>query len=155
STVALSGDDNTLVAVNQDLDSVSIFDVSTDAPSKLGEVVVGGEPRSVAILPNAAKAYVANATTGDGSVLDLAARRVTKTVKTGTEPRAIVSSPNGSRVYVANSVAGTISVLETAGDTIVATVTIPATSGTHPRALAITSDGDGDDTDEKLYAACF
>lgn len=155
STVALSGDDLTLVSVNQDLDSVSIFDVSADTPKKLGEVVVGGEPRSVAVLPNAGKAYVACATSGSVAVVDLATRQITAKVPVGVEPRAVVPSPNGSRVYVANSVSGTVSVLDTSSNSVIATIAIPASSGTHPRALTVTSDGDADDTDEKLYVACF
>jgi YVTN family beta-propeller protein len=155
STIALSGDDRTLVAINQDDDSVSIFDASTDALPKLAEISVGGEPRSVAVLPNGTKAYVANATSGTVSVIHLASRAVIATVAVGVEPRAVVSSPSGTRVYVANSVSNTVSVIDTSSDTVTATVEIPANSGTHPRALAITSNGDADDLDEKLFVALF
>jgi len=45
--------------VNPDANSVSVFDVTVNPPSKLAEIAVGTDPSSVAILPSGTKAYVA------------------------------------------------------------------------------------------------
>jgi YVTN family beta-propeller protein len=91
----------------------------------------------------------------------------------GSEPTAIAITPNNTELYVANWVDGTVTVLSTADLTVTKTIDLNAvlagtgllgptvTSATarpalaHPRSLAITNDGDADDTDEKIYATEF
>lgn len=155
STVGLSGDDRTLVVVNPDSDTVTIFDVTIDPPQKLDEISVGDEPASVAVTPNGRKAYVA-CTLGSGVwVIDLSTRGVSTVIPVGKEPMACALSPNATRLYVANSVSGSVSVIDTTADAVVATVAIPRSIGTHPRALGVTNDGDIDDTDERVLVPMF
>ena len=150
SPLALSDDDKLLYVCNQDTDSVSVFDVSTDQPQKDCELTVGHEPRSVAVVGKGQKAYVANAV--DGTVTVIVNQQVQKTVAVGTEPRALVLSTDDKTLFVANSVSASISVLDVASDTVVATIALPATVGTHPRTLAVNRDSQGV---ERLYAAMF
>jgi YVTN family beta-propeller protein len=154
STIALSRDDQTLVAVNSGANSVSIFNVAGATPAKLAEVTVGVEPVSVAVHPNGVKAYVANSGSGSVSVLNLQTRQVTNTITVGAEPMGVALSPNGTRLYVANSSSNSLIVVDTATDTPVATVDLSA-FGTSPRALAVTNNGDANDTDETVFVAMF
>src|SRR4051812_2188415 len=52
SPIALSADDAVLVCVNQDQDTISIFDALKGVPVKVAEVPVGREPRSIALRPD-------------------------------------------------------------------------------------------------------
>jgi YVTN family beta-propeller protein len=78
---------------------------------------------------------------------------VTRSIAVGKEPRAIVLSPNNKSVYVANAVSNSITEIDPETLTVKRTVAIPEALGLQPRALAVTSDRDFDDADEKLYAA--
>ncbi len=155
SPVAISAA-NLLVSVNPDTNTISVFDASAPTPVKLGEVTVGREPGSVAIIPSGATAYVANAADGTVSVVDLATRAQVASVNAGAEPMALALSPNGTRLYVANSASGNLMIFNTAtvAPTLVATVDL-STFGTAPRAIAVTDDGDADDTDETIFVAMF
>ncbi|MFN8060553.1 MAG: hypothetical protein U0Q12_15465 [Vicinamibacterales bacterium] len=156
SPIALNSGNSRLVNVNPDANSVSIFAVSNGIPSKLIEIDVGHDPASVAINPNPAvlKAYVANAADGTVSVVDLLTLTVTKTIAVGVEPSAIAMSPNGTRAYVANSASNTVSVLNAATDVLLTTIDVSSV-GTAPRAIAVTNDGDFDDTDETIFVPMF
>src|SRR5690606_25835411 len=81
-------------------------------------------------------------------------------VAVGSEPTGVALSPNNNRLYVANWVEGTVTVIDPADMSVVETVDLNATLvGTgllgdvaprpalaHPRAIAVTNDGDDDDT---------
>src|SRR5262245_30604902 len=71
SAVALTADDNTLVNVNPESNTVTVFSVSSDTPTKLAEIPVGRDPSSVAIAPGGERAYVTNALDGTLSVVRL------------------------------------------------------------------------------------
>lgn len=115
SPIALAPNDHTLINVNPEANSVTIFDVTTDTPNKIGEVPVGQDPSSVAIHPDGTRAYVANSFDGTVSIINLAgAPSVTGTFSVGIEPMALALSPNGTRLYVANSVSDTLMVFDTA-----------------------------------------
>ncbi len=58
--MALSADGSLLAVVNPDNDTVSFFDVQSDANRKLAEIAVETEPNSVAVNPAGTRAYVAN-----------------------------------------------------------------------------------------------
>lgn len=166
STIAISNDSRALVAVNPETNTVSVFDASAEPLVKLREVTVGIDPRSVAVMPNGTKAYVActggTSATSPGAVTVInLATGATTTINVAIEPQAVVISPNATRVYVANAVSNAIHVIDTATDTLNATITMPNTpdvtpgAASQPRALAVTNDGDADDLDETLYIATF
>jgi YVTN family beta-propeller protein len=76
-------------------------------------------------------------------------------VRTGVEPTGIALSPGGTRLFAANFGDGTVSVIDPGSMAVVGTVDLgPAAGGAgraHPRAVAVTDDGDGDDADETVY----
>src|ERR671924_1080344 len=66
--LALTADGKSLLVVNPDNSSVSIFDVKHGKNRLLARVRVGVEPNSVAVLPGGELAYVANTVSGTVSV---------------------------------------------------------------------------------------
>ncbi len=152
SPIEITPDGRKVVAVNTDTDTASFFQIGDDGLlTKLQEVPVGKEPRSVATLVSKPWAYVANTVDGTVSVIDTESFAIVATVDVGTEPQAIVSSPNGRFVYVANANDNAVQVIDTSTNTVTATIPV----GRSPRALAITNDGDADDLDETLYVPNF
>ncbi len=154
--LALTADGAFLVVANPDNNTVSFFDVRGDKNRKLAEVPVQTEPWGVAFLPNGRKAYVANTVSGTVSMIRTNIRNgiihKPKHITVGTEPYGLALTPNGTRLYVTNARSNSITVINTANDQIVETIT---NVGFEPRGLAITNDGDDDDTDEKVYVTQF
>ncbi len=153
SPIALSQDEQFLVNVNPDADSITIFQ-GVDHKTKAAEVPVGHRPVSVAIHPNNLCAYVANSKDGTVSVVDLTSATVKDTFSVGAEPSALALSPTASRLYVANSSSNTLSVIDTNGDNLVGTIDL-SPYGTAPRAVSVTNNGNDDDTDETIFVAMF
>lgn len=150
-TIALTSDEGRAVVVNREANSLSIIRVKNaqgnDVAVKLAEVVVGLEPRCVAVTPDDRFAYVTNGVSATVSVVNLSRSRVIATIPVGTEPRGCALTPTGALLYVANHTQGTVSIIDTASRQVVGTV--PA--GRNPMAIAITNDGDGEDTDETVF----
>jgi YVTN family beta-propeller protein len=150
-TVALTSDEQRLVVVNREANSVSIIRVKNnqgnDVANKLAEIGVGEEPRCVAVSPDDRFAYVTNGISGTVSVVNLGQRRVTQTVTVGTEPRGCALTPNGTLLYVANHTEGTVAIVETSSLTVVGKVHV----GRNPTAVAITNNGDKSDADETVF----
>jgi YVTN family beta-propeller protein len=150
--IAISPDGSLVVAVNTDVNTISIFEVNTDGTlTKVKELATGEEPRSVALLSNKPWAYVANTLSGNVRVVNLLDYSTVATIPVGTEPQAVVASANGLYVYVANANDNTVSAIDTTTNVVFATIPV----GRSPRALAITNDGDNDDLDEKIYVTNF
>src|SRR5262245_8601880 len=153
-TIALTSSEEQVVVVNREANSVSIIEVKdkkgNDIGTKIAEIGVGEEPRCVAIHPNDEVAYVTNGISGTVSVIDLTARRVVATISVGTEPRGCALTPNGTLLYVANHTDGTASILSTRNPlnpTYYGAVNV----GRNPTALAITNNGDDNDSDETVF----
>jgi YVTN family beta-propeller protein len=150
-TIALTSDEQRVVVVNREANSLSIIRVKNesgnDIGTKIAEIGVGEEPRCVAIDPNDRIAYVTNGISGTVSVVNLAQRRVVATIPVGTEPRGCALTPNGTLLYVANHTEGTVAIINTVSRTVVGKVNV----GRNPTALAITNNGDGNDADETVF----
>ncbi|NUO47800.1 MAG: hypothetical protein HOV80_02970, partial [Polyangiaceae bacterium] len=172
SAIALAPTDAALVVTNRDVGTVTVMSVQYEAgvPAlqkgaelNLGAgsepwqaVIDGCSDRAYVILRNSQKVVAINDVSTDptlGPELDV-----------GSEPTGISISPNNNRVYVANWVQGTVTVIDPADMSVAGTVDLNATlaaSGligdvdprpalAHPRAIAVTNDGDDDDTDESI-----
>jgi len=132
--LVVSSDNASVWSVNPDSDSVTLFDVASDANRKLMELPVGHEPRCVAITPDDKKLYVTNAVSGTVSVVDALQRAVVKTITVGTEPTGCALTLDGSKLYVANLGSNDVSVIDTGSDTVAKTI---AAVGAKPRAIAV------------------
>lgn len=153
--LARSRDDATLVAVNSASDTMSVFHNQGGHLTRLAEIPVGRDPRSVALHADGRIAYVACSADDRVDVVDVMRRKVVMSIPVGAEPQAIVLSPNESRFYVANSVSNSITEINGTSLQVIRTTELPESVGLGPRVLSVTSDGDFDDSDETLYAACF
>lgn len=157
SSIALTSDDRRIVVVNREADSASIIAVrdanGNDTQDMVAEVAVGAEPRYVAISPDDQYAFISNAEDSSISVIDMAQTppAVTRTIRVGVEPRGIAFTPNGQYALVANHTSGNVSVIDTKRLDVINTVT----TGGNPMAVAISNDGDNDDTDEKIHVTRF
>ncbi|HET9913318.1 MAG TPA: beta-propeller fold lactonase family protein, partial [Anaerolineales bacterium] len=138
--IAISDDDSLLVVANNLDDSVSIINVAGDANTKVAEIKVGDEPRTVAITPDKRLAYVTNQASATVSVIDLTTNQKTQDIAVGVEPYGIALTPDGTRAYVANSASNTVSVIDTVSNSVVTTIQIP---GVQPRGVAITNNNGG------------
>ena len=78
-TIALTSDEQRLVVVNREANSVSIIRVKNaqgnDVGNKIAEIGVGEEPRCVAVTLTIALAYVTNGISGTVSVVNLGQRQ--------------------------------------------------------------------------------
>jgi len=155
SNIALNSFGNTLVNVNHETNSVTLFKVSKSSKQPLkiiAEVPVGREPNCVAIHPRGDKAYITNSASGTVSVVSLRlfAKTVEKTIKVGNEPRGCAITPKGSFLYVANHTDRTVSVIDTRSDKVIDTVQLDG----NPTAIAITNDAKRD-RDETVFVTQF
>ena len=130
--------------MNQDNDSVSVFDAATLA--KLGEVAVGIAPRSIARAPNG-MIWVVAKQSGSLSVINPSTRAVTRTITLarGSQPFGIVMSPVANVAYVTLEAGGQMLKF----DTTSYAQTGSAAIGLNARHLSISGDG------ARLYVSRF
>jgi YVTN family beta-propeller protein len=173
SAIAVSPDDTRVVTVNRDAGSVTILsvDYTGGQPTMkvVSEIAVGGEPWQVVVDGCGHTAYVV--LRKDQKVvridnIDGVIPFKGPEASVGSEPTSLAITPNGTRLYVSNWVDGTLSVIDPATMTALPSVDLnPVLAATgalgtvtsrpglaHPRALAITNNGDGNDGDEVVYA---
>ncbi|MFN0134893.1 MAG: hypothetical protein ACKVS9_02120 [Phycisphaerae bacterium] len=157
-SIAITPDNSIVIVANKDAGTVTILRVrnadGSDASEVIAEIPVGLEPRYVAIGPAVQEAYVSNALSGTISVIALAgadAFSVVAEIDCGVEPRGIAVTPNGTRLLVANHTAGTVSIIDLKTRAITGTVSV----GAAPMAIAISNDGDNQDTDEFVFVTRF
>jgi len=102
---------------------------------------------TVTVTPQLANrfAFIANNTTNNVSVVDIATNTIVSTISVGNGPVGVAVHPNGSRVYVANSASSTVSVINTTSFTVTATIALAA--GSNPYGIAVSPDG------SKVYTA--
>jgi YVTN family beta-propeller protein len=151
STIALSEDGARVAMVNQDDNSISVFQTSDNA--RLSKLPTGTSPSSVVIAPNSTTAYVANR--ADGTVvrvegIDGGTPVITATVSVGSEPVGLALSPSGKKLFVAEQAESRVSVIDTATMQIVSSVQVD-----RPRALLVTNNADANDDDETLAVTQF
>jgi YVTN family beta-propeller protein len=123
SPITMSADGKLIWVVNPGGDQVVVIGVKSNKVLK--KIKVGDEPQGVAVDPNNRYAYVANAASGNVTVIRIKNPRpgnfrasVAKDLGnngrflTGAEPWNVVSSTDGRRIYVANSSQDSITVID-------------------------------------------
>lgn len=78
----------------------------------------------MAITPNGATAYVANAGAKAVSAINTATQSVVATVAVGADPVDVSITPDGSQAYVTNAGSNTVSVINTGTNAVTTTVTV-------------------------------
>jgi hypothetical protein len=173
SAIAISADDSVVVATNRDVGTVTVFktafpdDGAAPTMEKVAELEIGAEPWQVAIAPNSDTAFVV--LKKDQKLVKVtglkSTPRIDASVAVGSEPTAVALTPGGTRAWVANWVDGTLTGIDTSSMQVTSTLDLNAAlvatglvgdvkarpALAHPRSLAITNDGDQDETDESIY----
>ena len=139
--IAMTPDGATIFVVNSDSGSVSALD--THSEQKIGELLVGVSPRSLAVSPDGSRLYVTSE--GTVSVVDAARLVVLATIAVGAESYGVVSDPRGQFVYVASSASATIEVIDVSLGQVIAAIPVAP----RPKGLAVSADGSW------LYATHF
>jgi YVTN family beta-propeller protein len=124
-----------LWVVNQDNDSVSVFDLSTN--SLLAEIAVGAAPRTLAIAPNG-EVWVTNKQDATISIIDPTSFVVRAlALPFASQPFGIAMSPGGGYAYVALEGAGKLLKINLAAYSLESSVDV----GANPRHVSVNSDG--------------
>lgn len=144
--IDLTPDRSTLLVVNTAAARLELFDLSSGAPVWAGAVSVGLDPVTVRAKSNG-EAWVVNHVSDSVSIVDLASRRVTRTLRTQDEPCDVVFAGAPSRAFISCSQVNLVQVWDPA-NLDAAPVAVPI-DGEDPRALAVSPDG------LTVYAAIF
>jgi YVTN family beta-propeller protein len=131
-----SGAPERLWVVNQDDDSVSVFDSVTRL--RVAQIPVGAGPRALALAPDG-RIWVSNKFGASLSIVSPTSLSVVQTVAMprASQPYGIVFSPADGSAFVALEARGEVLKLDGSSGATRATATV----GDHPRHLALAADG--------------
>ena len=135
-SIAITPDGATVFVVNPDSGSVSALD--TAAAATLDEILVGRDPRSLALGLDSQRLYVTNQASATLSILETHPLTRHAALRVGPEPYGVVADPTSRFVYVAATGADRIDVVDADRVQVVDTIAVPA----RPRGLAISADGE-------------
>lgn len=142
--IAVSPYDGTVWVVNPDAASVSVIDGGS--LTKTHEIPVGQAPWSLAVAPAGDRVYVANRAGGSLSIIDARRHEVVQTVALGPELGGIALNPRGTLAYLTVTAANQVIVFDTEQLTVTAVVPVAPL----PAAIAVTNNGDTDETGERI-----
>jgi large repetitive protein len=126
---------NRLWVVNQDNDTVSMFNTTTNA--KVAEIAVGKSPRAIAIAPDG-RIWVSNKAAATVSVINPTTLLVVQTINLpfASQPFGLVFAPNGGAAYVVLEATGKLVKLNPGTGAVIASLDV----GTNPRHISIIGD---------------
>lgn len=131
-------------------DEVAILDIAKHQVT--GHVVVGGEPRALALSFDARTLYVAQAGKNTVAAIDTHAQQIAATIAVGKAPAALaINSMLSPALFVANSGDGTVTLIDPNANTIQATIPV----GHDPEGIAVAGPGTGiaSSNDLEVYVA--
>ncbi len=105
--------------------------VAADNPNPT--VIVGGDPRGIAIDPDGKHAYVASFADNSLRVIDTASRQVVGSIHVGANPRGVAVDPDSRHAFVTNYSENSVSVIDTAAGKVINTVAV----GVNPTSVAV------------------
>ena len=134
--VAVNPVTNKIYIPDSDDQTVTVLDITTNAPTAESPITVGNTPAFIAVNPVTNKVYVANAGDNTVSVIDSATDTVIGApVDVGTLPLHLAVNPVTNKIYVVNFTSDNVSVIDGASDTVIATPTV----GDGPGYIAVNS----------------
>ena len=139
----MTPDGTTVFVVNPDSGSVSAID--TASATTRDEIVIGRDPRILALGPAGQRLYVTSQASATLTMLETRPFSALATLRVGPDPYGVVAAPDGRLVYVAASGAARIDVVDTAFNQVVDTIAVQA----RPKGIALSTDG------ARLYVTHF
>jgi YVTN family beta-propeller protein len=133
---ARSGSNSRVWVVNQDNDSVTAFDVVTNA--KLAEIAVGAAPRTLAVSPSG-EIWVTNKQSATISIINASTLALARTITLpfASQPFGIAFAPTGGYAYVVLEASGRLLKLDATSGAQVGSLDV----GANPRHLSVSGDG--------------
>ena len=127
---------NRLWVVNQDSNSVSVFNAADNA--RLAEIPVGNGPRTLAVAPDG-RVWVVNKHAATISVVDQSTLAVAQTLALpfASQPFGIAFSPNGANAFVTLEASGALLKLDPDSGSVLGSLPV----GRNPRHVSVNSDG--------------
>ncbi|MGH8249488.1 MAG: galactose oxidase-like domain-containing protein, partial [Steroidobacteraceae bacterium] len=124
-----------LWVVNQDNDSVSVFNAATNA--RIAEIAVGTAPRALTVTTG--EIWVTNKHSASISVIASSSLTVTRTISLpfASQPFGIAASPTGGVVYVVLEGSGRLLKINAGSGAIIANIN----AGLNARHVSVTGDG--------------
>ena len=139
---------------NEESTEISMIDASTDAV--VANIFVGKRPRGIKVSPDGKSLFVALSGSpmappgtdqskvppadraADGiAVVDLALRRLVRTLATGEDPESFDFTADGKSLYVSNEDAGTVTVMSLQSERVTAVIPV----GGEPEGVCLRPDG--------------
>jgi YVTN family beta-propeller protein len=147
-TALFTPDGRTLLVSNWGDSTLSRFAIVGDSLEPRGAIVVPPRPSALAAARDGRTLYVAHAAADAVSLVDLAAWRVTSTIRLsltrraphGTGPNALALAPDGRTLYVANADNNDVAVVALGGDEGPRVTGLIPTAW-YPTAVALSADG--------------
>ena len=136
SMLALHPAESELWVANPDSDSVSVLTITPAGLTKVAEIAVGKNPRTVAFSPNGSRVYVTCQDSNELWMVEAATRGVARKIAVGHRPYGVAVAATNGRIVVSNEGDGTVSVLT---PELIVQKVIPVAAT--PRAVAVTADG--------------
>jgi YVTN family beta-propeller protein len=121
--------------VNQDNNSVSVFNASTNA--KLAEITVGAGPRTLAVAPNGSSAWSTSRPPRISVPSTTFAIALTVTLPASSQPYGIAFAPTGGFAFVTLEGTGQLVKLNAANGATISTLNV----GSNPRHVSVNADG--------------
>lgn len=143
SPITLSPDGATLWVVNPDADSVTAVDAQSLTAGV--PIPVGREPWGIAITPSNL-VVVMNHLDGSLTLLDKGKRT---DIAVSPEPGGLALSPSGRLAYVTVSSADEVAVVDLVAERVVERIAVSS----YPWAIAVSDDGDLEDSDETVIVS--
>ena len=134
--IELAPDGRTL-AVCAELSNEAVFIDATALTERFRVKVQGSNPEHCVFSPDGRWLLTSNESSRNIDVIDVAAHKSVRLIKTDGAPRGMGFLPNGRAVYVANETAGTVDVVAT--DSWQVTKSIPI--GERPAGIIVRRDG--------------
>ncbi len=152
--IDITGDDSRVASVNPDNGSLAIINTQTKLRVASVAFDAGSMPSSVVFHPDGKTAYVTlrkKQTLARVTATDTPNPQFASEVQVGSEPTGVALSPTGKYAVVANFGETTVSIVNTATLQVEAKVDV----GGNPRAVAISNNGDEEESDERAYVTLF
>lgn len=149
SMVVISADESSVWVSNPDAGSISWIDGKK--LEKKAEIQVGSEPGSLLLSPDESELYVVDRANGVIVFVDTDIFTVTGVLITGAEVESLALAPSGKQAYATVKARSEVAIIDLDNRQIIHRV--PTAS--MPYAIAVSDDGDAEDSDETIYVTHF